>query len=1085
MAADATVTLKYNADTKAAQGSMNSFGSTIKKVGTMMAAAFSIKAIYEIGAAFETSFAKAGTLIDDTAVNMTALRSNVLKLSNDTGVAADEINEGLYQALSAGVDITKDGTDALGFMNQMLKLSTAGFTDTATAVDATTTILNAYGLEQSNAAGISDQLIATQNEGKTTVAELGGTLSQVIPIAAQLGIQYDQVGASLATLTANGDSTAEASTKMKALFNELGKSTTNAAKVFERTSSKTFPEFIASGGTLSEALEMMQGYADNTGVGISDLFSSIEAGSAAATIASKTGLAKFDKSLNTIQTSAGTTNAAFEEVTNTASYKMEKSFNKMKNAGIQAFGALSPVIDLVSMAITALAAVMTALVSAISFVEAGFQNTNTVATALVSVLTAVTAVWGVLLVIQNAAAIQAGIISAAETVYIVLLYAKAAAMAVVSAAAQVMGVSMTMALGIIGLLILAVAALVSWLISFGKTDTQKQTEENTEALKDQREEVDKNVKSLDEAAAANKVAAKSLVDLSKKFKSGKATISQMQSQVDALNDAFGKDVVSIDKATGAILIYGKKVDDAQGTLNGLIDLQNAQSKASEYQGKLNDAMAKKQEAEIALQQQKAGTLNLTNGEINAYNDLIKEADTNISIYTEALNTANATIDEQTQKMSDLETQAAEGMTEEQKRQAVRDQLNSDRELSTQEHYTALQDMMSSNYAELGLTEEEYISQMAEHQKAIEDAQAEHQQKIEDSKQEHVDTLFGINEDGLYNEAHTVKELNDIWSKNQTDMANYYSNLNALSEAGFDELATVFEAGGVQMGGDLQNTMDDLQGIGLSGWKEIRADWNSNGGKLSDSIKEKYGDINVKAGIAVLKLSETTKSGFADAAKYGVEEVGPLVGGVEDTMTNADAAMEKGGTTVAETSEDAGEKASDSFVSGVKSNMGDVETVGKLTGKNYGSGLLAGLEAMRRSLMSKARSLAISMNSAYRNALSIHSPSKVAMYNTEMYGKGAEIGLEKSKKGVEKEATDLANTVIDASKLVYTPPFMGAAGSASYYYNYYNDNKTDNRQEGPLVNIEEYHQNSEQDQQNLAYKIEMLYRERALAKGAKI
>ncbi|MFA5239813.1 MAG: phage tail tape measure protein, partial [Phycisphaerae bacterium] len=385
MAADATVTLQYNADTKPAQGSMNSFGSVIKKVGGMFAIAFSIKKIYEVGAAFEKSFAKASTLIDKTAVSISALKKNILNLSNATGVAATEITEGLYQALSAGTKITGDGSDALAFMTQNLKLAKGGFTDLTTAVDATTTIINAYGKEQDYVKEASDMLIATQNEGKTTVAELGGQMSTVIPIAASMGIELDQVGAAFATMTAQGANTAETATGIRALFTELSKSTTEAAGTFERVAGKSFPEFIKSGGTISEALALMRGYADETGVGMVDLFGNIRAANAAMMIASETGAKKFDQSLNTLRNSAGTTDKAFKQMTETAEYRMEAAFNKMKNAGIKAFLALEPVINLVS-------GVISGVADALSFLIEGFKGTNVAASIVVAIMASLLAV---------------------------------------------------------------------------------------------------------------------------------------------------------------------------------------------------------------------------------------------------------------------------------------------------------------------------------------------------------------------------------------------------------------------------------------------------------------------------------------------------------------------------------------------------------------------------------------------------------------------------------------------------------------------------------------------------------------------
>lgn len=110
----------------------------------------------------ETSFAKVGTIADDTVLSYDKMKAGVTAASNESGVAITDFNEALYSSISAGVD----SGNAINFTSDMVKLAKGGFTDTGKAVDVVTTILNAYGLEATQATAIADKLITTQNLGK-------------------------------------------------------------------------------------------------------------------------------------------------------------------------------------------------------------------------------------------------------------------------------------------------------------------------------------------------------------------------------------------------------------------------------------------------------------------------------------------------------------------------------------------------------------------------------------------------------------------------------------------------------------------------------------------------------------------------------------------------------------------------------------------------------------------------------------------------------------------------------------------------------------------------------------------------------
>lgn len=285
----------------------------------------------------ETSYAKVSTIIDDTVVSYDDLKKGVVAASNESGVAVTDFNEALYSAVSAGVD----SGSAIQFTTDMVKLAKGGFTDTAKSVDVVTTVLNAYGLEASQATAISDKLITTQNLGKTTVDELASSMGKVIPTAKAVNVDMDNVSASMATLTKNGIATAEAATYYNSMLNELGKSGSVADKALRKLTKKGFAELIASGVPMTEILGKLDDYAKKSGKSLSDMFGSAEASKAALTIMKGDGV-EYNEILTAMKDSAGATQAAFEKMDATPAAKMQKELNKLKNAAISVGEKLLP-----------------------------------------------------------------------------------------------------------------------------------------------------------------------------------------------------------------------------------------------------------------------------------------------------------------------------------------------------------------------------------------------------------------------------------------------------------------------------------------------------------------------------------------------------------------------------------------------------------------------------------------------------------------------------------------------------------------------------------------------------------------------
>ena len=340
-----TIKTKTSAWEKVSSGALNRLGSAAMDMAMKAG-----QAAIDYGTAFDQSLANASTLIDTNVTDMDALKGKILDLSDSTGLAADELNNALYSALSAGIPATEDMSEALSFLDSSARLAKSGFTDINTAVEASAKVLNAYRMGTEETDRVQKVMMQTQNLGIVTVGELGSVLAQVTPTAAAFGVSFEQVGASLATMTAQGTPAAQATTQLNGILSELGKSGTAASKNLAAAAENSeyagmsFQQMMEQGVPLNEILDMMSDYAEENGKSLLDMFSSVEAGRGALSIAGESS-GIFADNLAAMSTESDVVGEALEKVADTSGAKFEKLMNSLKNTAIRLFEAFSPVID--------------------------------------------------------------------------------------------------------------------------------------------------------------------------------------------------------------------------------------------------------------------------------------------------------------------------------------------------------------------------------------------------------------------------------------------------------------------------------------------------------------------------------------------------------------------------------------------------------------------------------------------------------------------------------------------------------------------------------------------------------------------
>ncbi|MDA0082314.1 phage tail tape measure protein [Brachyspira hyodysenteriae] len=269
-----------------------------------------------------------------------SLKQETLAFSKELGKVPEEVVPALYQSLSAGVP----RENVFEFLKTAGKAAIAGVAELETSVDGLTSVTNAYGTEVLNANRASDIMFQTLKLGKTDFTQLSKSLFNVIPTASALGVKFEDIGAAIAVMTAQGTPTSVATTQIRQALVELNKEGSTTDKTFREIAGKSFKEFIEQGGTLQEALQMLAEKADKSGKDISSMFSSVEAANAALALSGKNA-SKFKDALDQMNNSAGATAEAFKKIDDGPARQFEKIKAELSSLVVELGNSLLPALN--------------------------------------------------------------------------------------------------------------------------------------------------------------------------------------------------------------------------------------------------------------------------------------------------------------------------------------------------------------------------------------------------------------------------------------------------------------------------------------------------------------------------------------------------------------------------------------------------------------------------------------------------------------------------------------------------------------------------------------------------------------------
>ena len=204
----------------AAAGGVRGLGAALKTalgpLTAAVAAAASLSQVFSILSQQDFAEAKVRSL----GVNSDELTARLKDVSRELSGQASvvDLTSAAYDVASAGFT---NAADAANILKAASQGATGGFSDINTVGDATTSVLNAYGLEADKAAKLVDGFIQTQNDGKIVIGEYAANIAKVAPVAAALGVPLEEVNAAVAQITAGGQGAEVTFTALKTAFAQV------------------------------------------------------------------------------------------------------------------------------------------------------------------------------------------------------------------------------------------------------------------------------------------------------------------------------------------------------------------------------------------------------------------------------------------------------------------------------------------------------------------------------------------------------------------------------------------------------------------------------------------------------------------------------------------------------------------------------------------------------------------------------------------------------------------------------------------------------------------------------------------------
>lgn len=285
---------------------------------------------------FNSSFGLISTSVTATGSDLDKFRADVLDYANGSVKSIADINGALYTAVQAGVEYK----DSIDFIRKSEELAVANKANLNTTVDLLTATMNAYGMKMTDIAHINDVYFTSTLIGKQTIDELGASMGQVVTIAANSGVSFEELSAAVATMTAKGIETSAAITALRGVITTFTNPSEEARKAAAALGIDLSYASLHSQGLAGALNDVMVKTGGSTEKMIG-LFTEMKAMTGVTALAGD-GMKFFNEALSKINDSAGSAEAAYQKMVNTFSNQAQLIKNQATTLLVEIGTTLEP-----------------------------------------------------------------------------------------------------------------------------------------------------------------------------------------------------------------------------------------------------------------------------------------------------------------------------------------------------------------------------------------------------------------------------------------------------------------------------------------------------------------------------------------------------------------------------------------------------------------------------------------------------------------------------------------------------------------------------------------------------------------------
>jgi TP901 family phage tail tape measure protein len=194
---------------------LSGLGSQLTQTFTPFAAGLGVATRSAVN--FEESIANIAAVMGRPLSEMQAMSNELQRMGEESRFGPQSVADAMYDVVGG----VADASTHMDILTNAIALAEAGNANLGGATNAMISIMNSYGYSADQAAFASDVLTRTVGMGVGTMDQFASALPQVTGLANSMGIRLEDLGASAAYLTTQGNTASQATTQLGAMMSAL------------------------------------------------------------------------------------------------------------------------------------------------------------------------------------------------------------------------------------------------------------------------------------------------------------------------------------------------------------------------------------------------------------------------------------------------------------------------------------------------------------------------------------------------------------------------------------------------------------------------------------------------------------------------------------------------------------------------------------------------------------------------------------------------------------------------------------------------------------------------------------------------